>query len=80
MEKYRPLILKILLAVGIIAIVGIITLGLILYGEIKTQMVEMQSTTLTESIPYIPDAIQVQKEDLLGQIAYLMAPVTFLCV
>ena len=73
MEKYRPLILKILLAVGVISIVGIIALGLILYGEIKTQMVDMQSTTLTESIPYIPEAIEVQKEDLLGQIAYLMA-------
>ena len=73
MEKYKPLTFKILLAVGIIAIVGILALGLLLYTEIKNRMVEMQSTTLTETIPYIPEAIEVQKEDLLGQIAYLMA-------
>ena len=73
MEKQKQLIFKILLTVGIIAIVGILTLGFILYYNIKDRMVEMQSTTLVECIDYIPNAIQAQKDDLLGQINYLIA-------
>ena len=61
MENYKPLIFKILFAVGVIAIVGIIALGFLLYSEIKSRMVEMQSITLTECIPYISEAIEEQK-------------------
>ena len=73
MEKQKHLTFKILLSVGIIAIVGILTLGFMLYHDIKDRMVEMQSTTLVECIDYIPNAIQAQKDDLLGQINYLIA-------
>ena len=72
MEKYRPLILKILISVGVITIVNIVVLGFTLYREIKSRMVEMQSTTLTESIPYIPEAIEAQKKILLEEISYVM--------
>ena len=72
MEKYKPLILKILLAVGAIAVAGIITLGFLLYGEIKTRMVEMQSLTLTECVPYISEAIEEEKQDLIAEVGYLM--------
>ncbi|MEE0132376.1 MAG: methyl-accepting chemotaxis protein [Treponema sp.] len=72
MEKYKPLIFKILFAVGVIAIVGIIALGFLLYSEIKSRMVEMQSITLTECIPYISEAIEEEKQDLVAEIGYLM--------
>ena len=72
MEKYKPLILKILLAVGVIAVAGIIALGFLLYSEIKSRMVEMQSITLTECIPYISEAIEEEKQDLIAEVGYLM--------
>ena len=71
MEKQKHLIFKILLTVGIIATIGIVTLAFLLYFEIRNRMIEMQSTTLIESLHYLPDAIEGEKERLRDLVDYL---------
>ena len=71
MEKEKKLIFKILLTVGIIATIGIVTLAFLLYFEIRNRMIEMQSTTLIESLHYLPDAIEEEKERLRNLVDYL---------